>query len=181
MASSYAAWAARWRVPVGFALGAAYLVFSRPALRLLVAGALVALLGLLLRGYAAGCLDKNRSLAVNGPYAYTRNPLYLGSLIMGVGFALAGGSWALGLAFIAFFLLVYWPVMRCEAEFLRQQFGEDYTRYALAVPFLLPTGRHAPDTGERFRWALYRQNREYQAAAGWFTGIAFLVLKTLLP
>jgi protein-S-isoprenylcysteine O-methyltransferase Ste14 len=179
MDSGYAAWAARWRVPMGFALGIAYLVFSQPAPRLLAAGAMVALVGLLLRGYAAGCLDKNRRLAANGPYAYTRNPLYLGSLIMGGGFALAGSSWALGAAFFALFVLVYWPVMRREAEFLRRQFGETYTRYALAVPFFLPTGRHAPATGEGFRWALYRQNREYQAAVGFLAGIAFLVLKML--
>lgn len=180
MDSGYAAWAARWRVPMGFALGAAYLVFSRPTPRLLIVGAIVALLGLLVRAYAAGSLDKNRTLAVSGPYAYTRNPLYLGSSIMGCGFAIAGGSWALGLAFAALFVLVYWPVMRREAEFLQQQFGEIYARYAQAVPFFLPTGRRAPAAGEGFQWVLYRRNREYQAAAGFLAGIIFLVLKMVL-
>jgi protein-S-isoprenylcysteine O-methyltransferase Ste14 len=180
MDSGYTAWAARWRVPMGFAMGVAYLVFSRPAPQLLIVGGIVAFLGLLVRAYAAGCLDKNRRVAAHGPYAYTRNPLYLGSLIMGGGFAVAGGSWALGSAFIAMFGLVYWPVMLREAEFLRQQFGETYARYASAVPFFLPTGRHAPATGEGFRWALYRQNREYQAAVGFLAGIAFLVFKMLL-
>ena len=180
MDSGYAAWAARWRVPLGFALGVAYLVFSQPGTRLLMAGFGVAFLGLLVRAYAAGCLDKNRSLAVCGPYAYTRNPLYLGSSIMGWGFAVAGGSWALGLAFGALLVLVYWPVMRREEEFLRQKFAETYGRYSDAVPFFLPTGRHAPVTGEGFRWQLYRKNREYQAAAGFVAAVVFLVLKMML-
>lgn len=180
MHSGYAAWAARWRVPLGFGLGVAYLVFSQPSPRFLVAGAIVALLGLIVRAYAAGCLDKNRSLAASGPYAYTRNPLYLGSSIMGCGFALAGRSWPLGLGFIGLLVAVYWPVMRREAEFLHQQFGEPYVRYAQAVPFLLPTGRHSPASGESFQWALYRKNREYRAGVGFAAAIVFLVLKMML-
>jgi protein-S-isoprenylcysteine O-methyltransferase Ste14 len=180
MDKGYAAWAARWRVPLGFALGVAYLVLSQPTLRLLTAGAAIALCGLLLRAFAAGCLEKNRNPATGGPYAYTRNPLYLGSFLMGTGFAIAGGSWVLGLAFLGFFVLVYWPVMRREEEYLRQQFGEVYERYAAAVPFLLPTGRRAPLAGEPFRWELYRKNREYEAAAGYVAAVVFLILKMLL-
>jgi len=180
MNSGYAAWAARWRVPLGFGLGVAFLVFAQPTPRFLAAGAIVALVGLIVRAYAAGCLDKNRSLAVSGPYAYTRNPLYLGSSIMGCGFAIAGHSWPLGLGFIVLFVAVYWPVMLREEEFLHQQFGETYDRYAQAVPFFLPTGRHAPASGESFQWTLYRKNREYQASAGFTAGIVFLVLKMML-
>ncbi|MBZ5542197.1 MAG: isoprenylcysteine carboxylmethyltransferase family protein [Acidobacteriia bacterium] len=180
MGKGYAAWAARWRVPLGFALGIAYLVFARPTPKLLATGALVALAGLILRGYAAGCLEKNRALATRGPYAYTRNPLYLGSLIMGIGFAVAGGSWILGLAFLALFLLVYWPVMRREEQFLRKEFGEAYGKYASGVPFFFPSWRRAPERREGFYWRLYRKNREYQAAAGYGGGILFLALKMLL-
>ena len=180
MDRGYAAWAARWRVPLGFALGIAYLVFSRPTPRLLAAGGLMALAGLSLRGYAAGCLEKNRALATRGPYAHTRNPLYLGSFVMGAGFAVAGGSWILGLAFLALFLLVYWPVMRREEAFLRREFGATYEKYASVVPFFFPSWRRAPETDEGFRWELYRKNREYQAAAGYCGGILFLALKMLL-
>jgi protein-S-isoprenylcysteine O-methyltransferase Ste14 len=180
MDSGYPAWAARWRVPLGFAFGIAYVVFCQPALWPLVSGGVVALLGLLLRAYAAGCLDKNRSLAMSGPYARTRNPLYLGSFVMGAGFAIAGNSWAVGLAFLGLFFLVYWPVMRREEKFLRQQFGETYERYASAVPFFLPTGRRGLVVGEPFRWERYRKNREYQAAFGCFVGIVFLALKMML-
>jgi len=180
MSESYAAWAARWRVPLGFALGVAYLVFSQPTVGLLISGAVVALVGLCLRACAAGHLDKDRELAMSGPYRYTRNPLYLGSFLMGSGFAVAGGSWALGLAFVALFLLVYWPVIRGEENYLRRHFGEAYDRYAGRVSLFIPTRGGMPASGKAFRWDRYRNNREYEAALGYAAGIVFLVLKIVL-
>ncbi len=182
MDSRYAAWAARWRVPLAFLFGVAYLVFSRPAVLLLIAGGGVALAGLALRAIAAGHLEKDSSLASSGPYAYTRNPLYLGSFLLGMGFALAGGSWVLGLAFLLLFSLVYWPVMRREEENLRRHFGEAYEHYAAQVPIFLPRGRsrRAGSSSEKFRWERYRKNREYEAALGFVVGMVFLVLKLKL-
>jgi protein-S-isoprenylcysteine O-methyltransferase Ste14 len=92
MNSAYATWAARWRVALGFLLGFAYLLFCRPTVKLLVGGGIVATAGLAVRAYAAGVLTKNQKLTMSGPYAYTRNPLYLGSSLMGVGFAIAGAT-----------------------------------------------------------------------------------------
>jgi len=180
MDKGYAAWAARWRVPLGFALGIAYLIFSRPTVQPLVAGGTVALIGLALRAFAAGYLEKNQRLATGGPYAYTRNPLYLGSFLMGSGFTLAGGSWPLAVAFLVLFLLVYWPVMRREEDFLRRRFGELFSRYAETVPLFLPSRRRKVASGDRFRWERYRRNREYEAALGYAAGTAFLVLKITL-
>ena len=182
MNSRYAVWAARWRVPLGFALGVAYLIFSRPSVPLLIAGGLVALAGLIVRALAAGHLEKNQRLATTGPYARTRNPLYLGSLLIGIGFAIAGGSWVLGAAFLGLFLLVYVPVARREAEFLRREFGDLYGQYA-AVPLFFPrlAGRPgAPTQAGKFRWELYRKNREYEAALGYAAGVVFLALKIAL-
>jgi len=182
MGRSYSDWAARLRVPLGFGLGLAYLVFSQPSLRRLEAGVGVALAGLAVRGWAAGHLDKNQSLATSGPYASTRNPLYLGSLFIGLGFAIAGGSWTLGGAFAGLFLLVYWPVIRREEDYLRKKFGAVYDRYADGVPLLFPMGLPRRDTapGERFRWQRYRKNREYEAAIGYAAGVVFLALKLAL-
>lgn len=180
MDKGYAAWAARWRVPLGFLLGVAYLIFSQPATLLLVAGGLIALLGLLLRAYAAGYLDKARSLTTGGPYRYTRNPLYLGSFILGCGFAVAGGRWWWVVAFVLFFLVVYRPVLRREEESLRRQFGETYERYAAAVALFFPTKIGLRPAGEAFRWEQYRKNREYEAALGYVAGIVFLILKMIL-
>ncbi len=180
MDKGYAAWAARWRVPAGFLLGAAYVVLAQPSARLLLAGAVIALAGLAIRAYAAGCLDKNKSLATGGPYARTRNPLYFGSLVMGAGFAVAGGVWYLGVALLALFVLIYWPVMRREGEFLRGEFGEKYASYAAAVPFFFPALRRRIAGGERFDWTQYCKNREYQAALGCAGAIAFLTAKMML-
>jgi protein-S-isoprenylcysteine O-methyltransferase Ste14 len=180
MHKAYAAWAARWRVPAGFLLAAAYLILAQPRPRLLMAGTAIALVGLAVRAYAAGCLDKNATLATGGPYSRTRNPLYLGSLIMGAGFAVAGGIWYLSVALVALFLLIYWPVMRREEAFLRAEFGESYANYAAAVPFFFPALRRAKLEGDPFRWSQYLKNREYQAALGVAGGIAFLIVKMLL-
>lgn len=180
MDSRYAAWAARWRVPVGFAFAAAYAVFAQPTFPFLLAGGAIALAGLLLRAYSAGYLAKNRLLATGGPYAYTRNPLYLGSSLMGLGFGLAGGSWGLGVALLAFFLAVYWPVMLREAHFLRREFGGAYDRYAETVPFFFPSLGGAAGDRQRFSWKLYRNNREYEAALGSAAGFLFLALKLWL-
>jgi protein-S-isoprenylcysteine O-methyltransferase Ste14 len=181
--SRYSEWAARYRVPLGFALGVVYLVFAQPTGLTLVAGAVIALMGLGIRAWAAGCLEKNRSLATNGPYACTRNPLYLGSLFVGAGFALAGNSWLLGIAFVTLFAMVYWPVIRREEAFLRRQFGETYDRYAARVPLLLPRGSGAAPghaAGGKFCWTRYRENREYEALLGYLAGLCFLILKMKL-
>ena len=177
MGNRLGSWAARWRVPLGFALGIAYLIFSQPTGRRLVVGGAIALLGLALRAFAAGCLDKNSTLAMGGPYAYTRNPLYLGSFIMGLGFSLACGSWILGGIFVAFFLLVYSLVMRREEGSLRRQFGEAYARYAAQVPVFFPALRALPAPERVFRWEQYRKNREYEAALGYVAALVFLFLK----
>src|SRR5207253_870079 len=94
----------RWRVPLGFACAALFLVLARPRPLTLIIGGAVALPGLALRTWASGHLRKNDALAVSGPYAYTRNPLYLGSFLIGLGFTIAAGRLILGLVFAALFL-----------------------------------------------------------------------------
>jgi len=173
----YADAVARLRVPCGFLLVAAFGWFSRPTARSLAAGLPVALLGLLLRAWAAGCLAKNERLATGGPYAYTRNPLYLGTLVVAGGLALASRSPGLAGLFAAVFLLVYLPVIQNEEQHLRKLFP-GYAAYAAAVPGLWPRWRPA-DSGAPFRWSLYMKNQEYQAAAGFAAGSLLLLWKVL--
>ena len=180
MRERYAAWAARWRVPLGFGLGVTFLVFSRPTFRLLLVGGAIALAGLVLRCYAAGYLQKNESLATAGPYTYTRNPLYLGSLFLGAGFALAGGLWFFGLAFAILFLTIYLPVMRREEQYLRQKFGATYDAYAREVALFFPLCRGSRPHDGAFSWHTYCRNREYRAALGFLLVIAFLTVKIWL-
>ncbi len=175
----YAAWAARRRVPLGFAVSIAYLLLARPTPEYLAAGSIVAAAGLALRAWAAGCLEKSAKLATGGPYARTRNPLYLGSSLMGAGFAIAGRSLVMAVALTALLIFVYAPVIRREAEFLESRFGDDYRRYAAQVPLFLPRLGRVPVSSGCFQWSRYRKNHEYEAALGGAAGIAFLVLRML--
>jgi protein-S-isoprenylcysteine O-methyltransferase Ste14 len=179
MNSAYAAWAARSRVPLGFILGLAYIAFCRPTLKLLIAGGAVAAAGVALRAYAAGHLFKNQTLATSGPYAWTRNPLYLGSAMMGTGLALAGGNWILALACVLLFAGIYWPVIRREEDYLRREFGQVYDHYAESVPLFLPRFRRSAG-GEKFQWKQYRKNHEYEAFLGYLAIMIFLAFKIRL-
>jgi protein-S-isoprenylcysteine O-methyltransferase Ste14 len=158
----------RWRVPLGFACAALFFVFARPKPLTLAIGAAVALPGLALRAWATGHLRKNDALAITGPYAYTRNPLYLGSFLMGVGFTIAAGRWFLGIIFVAFFLGIYVPVMRVESATLAELFGKRYRRYAEAVPLFMPRLSRYERAGveTKFDATLYKRYREHQAAIG---------------
>jgi len=180
MAEGYAAWASRWRVSLGFVLAAAYLVLAQPSRPLLLCGAAIAAAGLLLRAWSAGYLAKNQRLATGGPYSYTRNPLYLGSALMGLGCVVAGRSWIMGLAFAAFFPFVYWPVMKREAQFLRGAFPQAFDTYAKQVPLFFPKWVRNRTKSEKFQWWLYRKNREYEAAMGYVAGMLLLALKLWL-
>jgi len=175
----YADAVARLRVPSGFVMVAAFAWFSRPALHSLVLGVPVSLLGLALRAWAAGCLAKNQALATGGPYAYTRNPLYLGTLLVAAGLTVASRSVGLGVLFAAVFVLVYLPVIQLEEQHLRKLFPA-YPFYATSVPALWPRLPRGPAwNSPPFEWRLYWKNREYQAAAGFAVGMLFLLWKAL--
>ena len=175
----YAAIVARLRVPSGFLMVAVFAWFSAPTRHSLAVGFPVSLLGLILRGWAAGCLAKNQQLATSGPYAYTRNPLYLGTLLVAAGLVMASRSAGLGVLCAAFFLLVYLPVIQREEQHLRRLFPE-YADYADAVPAFWPRFQPRPATDPHgFRWPLYMKNQEYQAAAGFAAGVLLLVWKVL--
>lgn len=175
----------RARVPLGFLCGALFIVLAHPLPLTLAVGGVVTLCGLALRAWASGHIRKNAELTVSGPYAYTRNPLYLGSFLLCVGFAVAGGRLLVGALFIIVFLGIYWPVMRVEAEHLRAAFGESYMIYAERVPLFLP--RPAPyrkpeqATEEvKFDAHLYLRYREYRAAWGALFAWSVLAVKVLL-
>jgi protein-S-isoprenylcysteine O-methyltransferase Ste14 len=167
--------AARCRVPGGFLLATAFAYFSRPSVVSLAAGLPVSVLGLLLRGWAAGHLAKDRQLATSGPYAYLRNPLYLGSLLVAAGLGIASRSIPLGVLFAVVFLFVYLPVIESEEEHLARLFP-DFAGYAARVPMLWPRFPNASGPAA-FGWKLYFKNEEYQALLGFLAGVALLVWK----
>jgi protein-S-isoprenylcysteine O-methyltransferase Ste14 len=174
----YADVVAKLRVPSGFLIVAAFAWFSHPTPASLLVGAPVALFGLALRAWAAGCLAKDRTLATGGPYAYTRNPLYVGTLVVAVGLVAASRNILLGALFAAVFALVYLPVIQNEEQHLRRLFPE-YADYAARVPALWPRLTPAAKSPNPFRVAFYLKNQEYNAGLGLAAGMLFLVWKAL--
>lgn len=169
----------RARVPLGFVLAALYLWLARPRPWPLTIGALVALGGLLVRAWSAGHIAKNRRLATTGPYAHTRNPLYLGSFLIAAGFALAAAWWLLALVML-FFLLVYAPTIQRERATLRELFGPEYAVYERHVPAFAPRlvpWRDGAQEGGGFSLALYRRHGEWRALLGYVAVVAWLVAR----
>lgn len=175
--------ARRIRVPLGFIFAVVYFWLARPNWRSLMLGALVVVPGLLVRALASGHVRKNESLATSGPYAYTRNPLYLGSLLMGVGFAAASRSWWVGVALLAMFFVIYLPVIHGEEAFLRQKFPE-YDAYAGRVPRmfprLTPNSENDREASSGFSLSLYLKHREYNALIGAVAMIGGLIAKMMV-
>ena len=185
--------ARRIRVPLGFATAALYLfeVIRQPAHPAAIAWSLALVVpGLALRAAASGTVRKNRKLAVTGPYAYTRNPLYLGSILIAAGFAVALLSWLLALVLAVGFALIYIPVIASEEQFLRATFPgfDDYCR---SVPRLIPrliplrgSATHDAEATSRkaeggFSFTLYLKHREYNSALG--AALLYLSLLFLRP
>lgn len=175
--------ARRIRVPLGFLFAVLYLWLARPTWRSMALGAVVVLPGLVIRALASGHVRKNEALATSGPYRYTRNPLYLGSLLIGVGFAVAARSWWVGIGLVIMFFAIYLPVMRNEEAFLRQRFSE-FNEYARRVPRLFPRLVPSPNADNEvasgFSLELYLKHREYNALAGALAMMAVLAMKIVL-
>lgn len=174
-------WIQRWRVPLGFLCGLVFIILAKPTPRALMIGAAVSLLGLAIRAWAAGHIRKNAELAISGPYAFTRNPLYLGSFVLGLGFTVASGRWELGLLFAALFFGIYFPVMRVEASTMAELFGSEYETYKKAVPLFFPRPtpyRQADFNRIKFDASLYLRYREYRAALGLAIAWSLLLAKS---
>ncbi len=172
--------ARRIRVPLGFLLVVFCLWIARPTLASILAGSTITAIGLGIRAYASGYVRKNEDLATTGPYALTRNPLYLGSIILALGFALTARSWAVAVVLVVMFVAIYLPVIRGEEAFLRERFPA-FPEYERKVPRLIPRfrsflsgflemqGAFSPD--------LYLQHREYNALLGALAIMALLAVK----
>lgn len=172
----YADLVAKLRVPFGFVLLIAFGWLAAPTWQSFFIGLPVSVIGLLIRGWAAGHLAKNEDLATSGPYAWVRNPLYLGTLTVALGIVLACRNWALAAIFAGVFALVYLPVIELEEQHLRQIFP-GYESYAQRVRRLLPTRHWDGVKREEFSWQLYKKNEEYRAVLGFVLAAAWMVLK----
>jgi protein-S-isoprenylcysteine O-methyltransferase Ste14 len=164
----------RLRVPAGYLVGALVIALARPSPLTLAAGAALAAAGEAFRLWASGHIEKTRRLATGGPYAHTRNPLYVGSALLAIGLAVGTASpWVVGAAAL-YFAVFYPPVIREESAFLREKFGEEYAVWAAEVPAFLPRVTPGGPRASRFDWARVRMNRE------WRTALAIPLLIALL-
>lgn len=180
--------ARRIRVPLGFLTAALYLfeLWRREPRPAAIAWSLLLVLpGLWLRAYASGYVKKNRELTQTGPYAFTRNPLYLGSILIAGGFAVALLSWPVAAMLAAMFLIIYVPVIASEERFLRATFP-DFGDYCRRVPRLIPRLTPAPAGPSRtevssgkFSIDLYLRHREYNSLIG--AALLYLSLFFLRP
>jgi protein-S-isoprenylcysteine O-methyltransferase Ste14 len=189
----------RVRMPLGFLLAAVYVVFARPSENWFIPGLIVAFAGLLIRAWAAGHIEKNSRLSVAGPYAYVRNPLYLGSSLIAIGFAMSC-HWLFVVLVVAFFVLIYAPTIEQEKAKMLSLFPEQYPAYAANVPPFIPRtspwrpepvvpvvpvvpvapGSSSPPGGTGFSLERYLKHSEWKAALGFFAACAWLVLRMRL-
>ncbi len=172
--------AKRLRVPLGFVLAGFYLVLVRPTPRALLIGAPIALAGILVRAWASGHIMKNDRLATSGPYAFTRNPLYVGSLLISVGFAIVA-HWLVVAGVAAFFLLIYAPTIAREKANIERRFPAAYEQYAANVPAffprLTPWRNDALGTSTHFSRSLYLRHGEWKAALAYVAATAWLLMR----
>ncbi len=171
----------RWRVraaSIGLILA---IIFARPDLTSFLTGLGVCLLGLLIRTWSAGHLRKEKELAISGPYQYTRNPLYLGNFIIGIGVVFASRSWWVFEYFAAYFLLFYPLAIKREMERMKELFPDEYDEYKKKAPLFFPTWKSFSFSGKnKFSWKLFQKNKEWRALTGAFLFWLILALKMTL-
>lgn len=165
------AFLARWRVTLGFVFAALALWLASPTPASLQMGSIVAVLGELLRVWAAGHLEKSKEVTRSGPYQFTRHPLYLGSSLIGIGFAIAANHIAVAAIVVTYLILTLTAAMRSEEAHLREKFGDAYDAYA---------EKRAEPMMRKFSWARALRNREHQTIAGLMTALLILAAKVNL-
>jgi len=161
---------ARWRVFLGFVFAGVILWLATPTLVSLSIGGLVAVLGESIRLWAAGHLEKSKEVTRSGPYRYTRHPLYLGSSLIGIGFAVASNHYAVTIIVVSYLALTLTAAMRSEEAHLRGKFGDAYDAYV---------EKRAAPMDRPFSWARALHNREHHTMAGLAAGLLVLAGKLL--
>jgi len=176
----YAEFVRRQRRNIGIPLVIASLFLAKFQMQYLWISLAFVIAGEAIRIWAAGHLRKEQVMTTGGPYRIIRNPLYLGSFLIGIGFCIVAGSMWIWIFMIAYFLLCYIPVIRFEEGILREKFGASFTSYAAAVPALYPSLLPYPQSSTSFSWQQVYRNKEYNAVIGILAIYAVLILKQYL-
>lgn len=163
------------RIVTSAAFGALFLGLADPSIRSFLVGLPLVILGELIRTWSSGHIRKDHALATDGPYSLTRNPLYFGSFVLGLGFALMANGWAVLFGFVLLFGLIYDATIEDEEQKLLKRFGETFTGYCREVPRFFPRmwgWRRAP-----FEWELVRKHREFRTWAAIAGAMVVVALK----
>ncbi len=168
----------KYRAMVGVLCLIAVLILARPNARSVFVGFLLIVIGVFFRGWASGYIDKNRELATEGPYALTRNPLYFGNFILGMGIAIASNHRIGYVIFLAFFLTFFTFLILLERKRMKAKFGPVYEEWAKTSGLFFP--RIRPIRKFNFNIAYYMKNREYRVLYFSLFVIAVLIAKFLL-
>lgn len=169
-----------WRVRAGSLIAIAAIIFAKPTFKLILLGFLISFFGLLVRTWACGHIQKEEKLSMSGPYRYTRNPLYLGNVIIGIGLIVGSGSWWI-LGIICFYFLVFYPVIiDIEKKKMEKLFPLQYRKFK-QVPLFIPSLKpKLPYNKKRFKWSLFLENREYRAFTGVILFWSAMIIKMLV-
>lgn len=171
----------RFRVRTGLLVAVGVILLARPTWLSILAGVSISIVALSIRAWAAGHLRKEKELAISGPYRYSRNPLYLGNFLLGIGIVV--GSWSFWVLLVlgAYYVLFYPPIIKRERERLRRLFPDQYEEYGKKVPLFLPSfKRHSLVAQGKFSFSLYKKNKEYRAILGSLLIWLVLAAKILL-
>ncbi|MFO7981338.1 MAG: isoprenylcysteine carboxylmethyltransferase family protein [Candidatus Aminicenantes bacterium] len=156
----------KWRVRVGSLAALAALILARPTFKSIILGFMICLLGLFVRTWACGHIQKEEKLSVSGPYRYTRNPLYLGNLIIGIGVTAGSCSWLVLGIFCLYFLVFYPVIINIEKHKMEKLFPKQYESFK-QVPLFIPSLKaKLPPDKKKFKWSLFSENKEYRAFIG---------------
>lgn len=135
------------RQVIGLLLVAVCANFARPDTGTVAIGLALALIGQVFRIYAAGYIFKNKQLASNGPYALVRHPLYLGNIIILMGFTIASANLYVVAGVIVFFLIWYPAAIAYEDSKLENIFGEEWRAWSRNIRALIPGRVRLADLG----------------------------------
>ena len=158
-------------------VGVYLFLYAKPGPLWFIFGAVITIIGEWLRLWAAGHLRKNKQLTTTGPYSYVKNPLYIGTLLITVGYSsMAMNIWIMVAGFIWFFIYYAPYKKKQENEKLIGSFGAAWTEFDKAVPDYLPRLSPYPGRGtNRWSWEVVKENSEHETAAAVFVGFAVML------
>ncbi|MCC7008841.1 MAG: isoprenylcysteine carboxylmethyltransferase family protein [Acidobacteria bacterium] len=159
---------ARLRVPLGFLAAAVAFGLARPSWRSWAAGLAVAVVGEGLRLWAAGHIEKGKEITRSGPYRLVRHPLYVGSSVLGTGFAIAAQSLVVSVLVVLYLGITLTAAVRVEEASLDEKFDGAYSDYRAGA---------IGGVDRPFSWRRVAVNREYRAVLGLAAAFVVLVLR----